>query len=85
MAGGCQGLPVKVDVETPENFQVIARAAEAAGMDVPVFMREAALAVAAGWLAGGTASCPHMSVGPVTAAACFVCGPLPVKYKVTAA
>lgn len=47
MAGDRQGLPVKVDVETPEKFRVIARAAEAAGVDVPAFMREAAVKLAA--------------------------------------
>lgn len=54
MAGDRQGLPVKVDVETTEKFWVIARAAEASGMEVPVFMREAALAVAAARLAEKT-------------------------------
>jgi hypothetical protein len=68
-----------------EQLQVIAPAAAAFDMQISVFMREAALIVAAARQGGGTASCPHLSVGAVTFASCGVCGPIPVAYQVTAA
>jgi hypothetical protein len=68
-----------------EHLHAIAEAADAAGMQISAFMREAALAVAAARSGGGTASCAHLSVGAVTAASCGQCGPLPVTYQLAAA
>lgn len=70
---------------TGEQLRVIAPAAHAFGMQISAFMRATALTMAGARLAGGTASCAHLTVGSVTAASCDQCGPLPVTYPVAAA
>lgn len=68
-----------------EEVVAIGDAARACGVSISAYLREAGLAVATAQRAGGTARCPHLSMGPVTSAECHVCGPLPVTYTVSPA
>jgi hypothetical protein len=65
-----------------EQVLEIAEAANACGVTISAYLREAALAVAAAQRAGGTARCVHVSGGPVQSMACGICGPLPVELAV---
>ena len=67
---------------TVEQAAGIAQAAEACGVTISAYLREAGLALAAAQRAGGTASCGHFSMSPVSSAECAECGPLPVALTV---
>jgi hypothetical protein len=69
---------------TSEQLHELLPAAEACGVPLSAFMRQAALALAASMAEGGTARCQHMSAGHVRSAECGVCGPVPVVYQVRA-
>lgn len=69
---------------TGDQVLDIAQAAEACGVTISAYLREAGLALAAAQRAGGTASCGHLSMSRVTSAECDRCGPLPVALEVTA-
>jgi hypothetical protein len=62
----------------------IAQAAEACGIGISAYLREAGLALAAAQRGGGTARCGHLSMSGVTAAECTTCGPLAVSLTVSA-
>lgn len=66
---------------TGEQVIEIGHAAEACGVTISAYLREAGLALAAAQKAGGTARCQHVSMGPVTSAACPTCGPLRITYS----
>jgi len=65
-----------------EQVVEVGDAAQACGITISAYLREAGLALAAAQKSGGTASCQHMSVGPAVAASCGTCGPLLVTYSV---
>ena len=67
---------------TGAQLMEIAKAAEACGVGISAYLREAGLALAAAHKAGGTARCQHFSMAPVTSADCPACGPLPITYTV---
>lgn len=67
-----------------EQVAQIAEAANACGVTISAYLREAGLALAAAQSAGGTARCPHVAAGPVRAMECGTCGPLPVELSVRA-
>lgn len=67
-----------------EDVLEIIQAANACGISVSAYLRQAGLAVAAAQRAGGTASCGHLSMSGVTSATCGQCGPMPVTLTVTA-
>lgn len=67
-----------------EQVLEIAEAANACGVTISAYLREAGLALAAAQRAGGTAGCIHVSAGPVQTLECTVCGPLPVGLIVHA-
>lgn len=69
---------------TGEQLMEIGKAAEACGVTISAYLREAGLALAAAHQAGGTARCQHVSMGSVTAAECGTCGPLRVTYTLPA-
>lgn len=62
----------------------IAHAAEACGVTISAYLREAGLALALAQQAGGTARCSHLSIGGAVTAECGTCGPLPVDLTVRA-
>jgi len=65
-----------------EQVVEIGDAARACGVTISAYLREAGLALAAAQRAGGTAQCPHLSVGPVRSAECAICGPVPVQFVI---
>lgn len=65
-----------------EQVLEIAKAAEACGVTISAYLREAGLALAAAQRAGGTARCGHLSMSGVQSGECGVCGPLPVDLAV---
>jgi hypothetical protein len=67
---------------TGEQMRDMLPAAEACGLPLSSFMREAGLREAASMTEGGSARCHHMSLSGVTSAECGECGPLPVGYVV---
>lgn len=81
-AGPCHGRRVGVTL-TEEHVAAITAAAEAVGVTISAYLRKAGLALAAAQRAGGTASCGHLSMSPVTSAECGTCGVLPVSLTVT--
>ena len=86
---GRRGTPRKLDMVfgvrlTSEQMHAILPAAEASGVPLSAFLREAGLRLAAAQAAGGHASCPHMSMSRVTSAECGKCGPLPIAYQMAA-
>jgi hypothetical protein len=66
-----------------EQLRDLMAAAEVWDMPLSRFLREAGLAVAGAMAEGGTAHCPHASVGSITDASCQDCGPMPVSYVIT--
>jgi hypothetical protein len=62
----------------------IAQAAEACGVGISAYLREAGLALASAQRGGGTARCGHLSMSGVTGAECGTCGPLRVLLTVAA-
>lgn len=67
---------------TGEQVLEIGQAAEACGVGISAYLREAGLALAAAQRGGGSARCGHLSLSGVTQAACGICGPLPVALTV---
>ena len=67
-----------------EQVLEVAEAANACGVTISAYLREAGLSLAAAQRSGGTARCPHASAAPVTALECGICGPLPVELAVRA-
>jgi hypothetical protein len=65
-----------------EQVLEIAQGAEAYGVTISAYLREAALALAAAQRTGGTARCAHVSIGNAVSAECGTCGPLPVDLTV---
>lgn len=81
------GRPRKIDSSfgvrlSYEQVLEIAEAANACGVTISAYLREAGLAVAAAQRAGGTARCGHLSASPVQSLECGICGPLPVDLAV---
>jgi hypothetical protein len=92
-----EDVPAEVQAGTPrrldssfgvrlsyEQVLEVAGAANACGVTISAYLREAGLALAAAQRAGGTARCAHVSGAPVTALECGICGPLPVELAVRA-
>jgi len=69
---------------TGEQVIEIGQAAEACGITISAYLREAGLALAGAHKAGGIARCQHVSMNSVTSAECGFCGPLRVRYTVPA-
>lgn len=69
---------------TGDQLLEIAQAAEAYGVTISAYLREAGLALAAAQRSGGTARCGHFSMTGVISAECPECGPMPVALTVTA-
>ena len=69
---------------TGDQLIKIGDAAQATGVSISAYLREAGLALAAASRQGGIARCGHMSVTPVRSASCGICGPLPVRYTLPA-
>lgn len=67
-----------------EQVLEIAQAAEACGVTISAYLREAGHALAAAQRSGGTARCAHLSIGNAVTAECGTCGPLPVDLTVHA-
>jgi hypothetical protein len=67
-----------------EQVLEVAQAAEACGVTISAYLREAGLALAAAQRAGGTARCSHLSIGGAVSAECGTCGSLPVALTVHA-
>lgn len=65
-----------------EQVLEVAQAANACGVTISAYLREAGLALAEAQRSGGTARCAHVSAAPVQALECGICGPLPVELAV---
>lgn len=66
-----------------DEIAEVAQAANACGVSISAFMRQATLALIDAQRAGGTARCGHISISGVAGAACSICGPLSVTLAVS--